>query len=155
MKSLQIVRVVLAFAISMWMAGGGCMFGCTTPVNAATKSDSSTSHHAAPKSETGKSCHAVKQANHKSSKHHSGQKQLESLAIPLASSSESGRECPLAANATTAGAKSSGSLVDRDFSVVDVLRYAEVRSESVQHYLARLHRPNRGPTYLRCCVFLI
>lgn len=111
------------------------MFGCTGQANAAVK----------PVEVTGKSCHAHNQTKSKAG---------EALGLPVANTSDSPRECPLAASATTAGAKSSGNIVQRVLTVVDVRPQVEPQSLSLQLYSARLHLPSRGPTYLRCCVFL-
>lgn len=137
------MRVVIALAVSLWMAGGGCMFGCSSTVNAATRPQALVAPHSG--------CHA----NPKKARSAKYDTKVTRSVLSLLAESESGRECPLAASATTGAGKSSGSLVERAVTVRDVLPVAETQSRSLDNYFARLHLPNRGPTYLRYCVLLI
>src|SRR6185436_15980021 len=45
LSSIRILRVVLGFAVALWMAGAGCMLGCENMVSAVAAND----HHPATK----------------------------------------------------------------------------------------------------------
>ena len=65
------------------------------------------------------------------------------------------KDCPLIVNATAATSKSSTNLPDPARGPAAVLPFVETVSEQSDTFLVVPVLPNRGPTYLRCCVFLI
>ena len=65
------------------------------------------------------------------------------------------KDCPLTVNATAAISKNSSHVGDPARGPLAVLPFIESTSEQSDTFLAAPVLPNRGPTYLRCCVFLI
>ena len=133
------MRLLLSIGISIWIAGG-CLLGCSgTAVGAEAK------HHvqtvvAVP------SCHAhAKQANGAPSR------------APSFAPAPRGmmKDCPLLTSATAATSKNSGHLPDPGRGPVSDLPL--IAQTTVQSTTSRVvpYLPTRGPTYLRCCVFLI
>ena len=160
--SLKVVRLVLAFSVSLWLAGG-CLFGC----NMAMASQSSSDEAAAVE---GDSCNSEKAhdccSKPKAPKPRSvpefqteallnqtrGFPGLTTLAsFPHGSSSD----CPLAINSTAITSKSNSNSPAPAYASNASLPLAENDGEIPQKQVVAPLRPNRGPTYLRCCVFLI
>jgi hypothetical protein len=153
--SLKVVRLLLAVCVSVWLAGG-CMFGCGNAAMAAqTRSDES--------SETAieaDSCHSA-QAHHCCSKPKPAKqrtidpKLTESLlalsSVPRGMMSD----CPLAVNATAVTSKNNSNAPDASHATKAELPLAATNGELPQQHVVAPLRSNRGPTYLRCCVFLI
>lgn len=134
--STRIVRLFLAVSVSIWMAGG-CLFGCSGNVMAHEAEDSAQTIVAS------ESCHA-----------HSSQRLTTG---PSFTPGPRGmvKDCPLIVNATAATSKNSSHLPDPARGPVAVLPFVETASEQSDTFLVVPVLPNRGPTYLRCCVFLI
>ena len=65
------------------------------------------------------------------------------------------KDCPLMTAATAVTVKSSGNLPEPGRVHVAVLASVKSTSEQIQFTPDRSYLPNRGPTHLRCCVFLI
>lgn len=65
------------------------------------------------------------------------------------------KDCPLVVNATAATSKNSGDLPAPGRCPVSVLPLIENHNEHSNASLIVSFLPNRGPTHLRCCVFLI
>jgi hypothetical protein len=134
MFSNKAVRLLLAVSVSIWMAGG-CMFGCANSTMGAEVSQSS-EHliHA------GMSCHAKRS-------HASGS------FIP--SPSGMMNECPLVVNSTAVTSKNSTGVPDPGRGPVTALPSFEKQIAYTDNTLVAPFLPDRGPTHLRCCVFLI
>ncbi|HEU4435648.1 MAG TPA: hypothetical protein VFR51_19845 [Pyrinomonadaceae bacterium] len=64
-------------------------------------------------------------------------------------------DCPLAMRGTAITAKASNNAPDSDHARSAQLPVANVNGELTQKHVVAPLVPNRGPTYLRCCVFLI
>lgn len=64
-------------------------------------------------------------------------------------------DCPLMTNGTAVTVKSSGNLPEPGCASVAVLPDIKSTSEQILFTPDRSYLPNRGPTHLRCCVFLI
>lgn len=129
--SNKAVRLLLAVSISIWMAGG-CLFGCANTAVA----QSGEKVIDAPMS-----CHAKRS-------HSSG------LAfVPSPSGTMS--ECPLVVNSTAVTSKNSTYVPDPGRAPVAALPSFEKQVEYTDNTLVAPFLPNRGPTHLRCCVFLI
>jgi hypothetical protein len=133
------MRWLLAISISVWMAGG-CLFGCS---NTAMANTAMAPHNSAPATVVGKSCHA---------KH---AKQPLTVATLAPAPHGTMNDCPLVVNATAATSKNSGHLPDPARGPVIVAPFIESTSAQQTTFVLALSPPNRGPTYLRCCVFLI
>lgn len=140
--SVKAVRFLLSVSVSIWMAGG-CLFGCTGTAAAAEAKQEVQTVVAA------QSCHA-KHANHaKPAKQQTG--------APSFTPTPSGmmKDCPLLTNATAATSKNNGHLPDPGRGPVSSLPLIEKTTVPPNTSLVVAYLPNRGPTHLRCCVFLI
>ena len=137
--SIKAVRLSLSVAVSVWMAGA-CLFGC---------SGSAMGAEPEPEVQTivAESCHARHSASH--SKQQAG--------VPTFAPAPRGvvKDCPLVMNATAAISKNTGHVPEPGRVSVSALPIIESKTEhsNISHVIAYL--PNRGPTHLRCCVFLI
>lgn len=163
--SLKVVRLLLAFCVSIWLAGG-CLLGCGNMAMAA-QSDEQANEAAVE----GASCHTA-QAHHCCSKAPAKQTSPTKQAKPakqtktapkltesfLSLSSMPGgmmNDCPLAMRGTAITSKVSNNAPDSDHATSAQLPVANANGELPQKQVVAPLLPNRGPTYLRCCVFLI
>ena len=163
--AIKVSRLLLALCVSVWMAGG-CLFGCSgSEVLAAEISSDANESSAAVSDE---SCNVSRQhdcctrPNAQKPKTVKAQKQIarRPAAQPIDSSALAGiphgmKDCPLMTAATAVTIKSSGNLPDPGPVHVAVLPSIKSTSEQTQFTRDRSYLPNRGPTHLRCCVFLI
>ena len=181
--SFRTIRITLAFAVSLWMAGAGCLLGCESLAMGSTHVVQNEGSSAPVVS--GESCAAHQ-------KHTARAKVAETVApAPIAHhSNHAGRtintsanlretpdlrhatrqhvvtrtckaapssmmECPLAVNAEAALSKASTD----NAKIAPVLTTASRPLQSALEQTSALVRPprlpNRGHTYLQCCVFLI
>jgi hypothetical protein len=161
--SLKLVRLLLAVSVSIWLAGG-CLFGCSNTAMAATNS----SEVNQPAVE-GESCHAVtSQAAHSHgccAKAKAKPKPAKQTRVNLNLNQElagvgslptgSMRDCPLMVSATAVVSKSSSNSPEFAGSTTTTLSLSVNDIELPQRQIVNPFLPNRGPTYLRCCVFLI
>ena len=164
---IKIPRVLLAFIVSVWMAGG-CLFGCSnmqamgaeTVESVDTVVEGDTCEPAGGHS----CCTKPKQtAQPKQSAKPPVQttttKTNEAFpAVPgqsLTSGPRGTGDCPLMVNTTAVTSKSSGNVPEPARTPVILLPKIETQTEQVPVTIASSFRPNRGPTHLRCCVFLI
>ena len=162
--SLKTVRLLLAVSVSIWLAGG-CLFGCSNTAMAAT--DSSEVNQAVE----GESCHAVESqaggshdccAKAKAKAKPKPAKQVRvnvNLKQELAGVSSlptgSMSDCPLMVGATAVVSKSSSNSPEFAGSTAAAASLPVNAIELPQRQIVDPFLPNRGPTYLRCCVFLI
>ena len=183
LSSIRIVRVALALAVAFWMAGAGCMLGCENMVAAAAANEAmspANSSHGANASAvvvSGDACasmhshdccarHGAKPAAQAAAKPAAPSKSAansKNAALPsvtgvvagLAAPSSTMMDCPLAVNARAALSKARP---DQSSSALPLTRANEALPHLQEHTTALLPPlvlPNRGHTYLRCCVFLI
>ena len=124
----KVVRVLLSISVSVWMAGG-CLLGCGNITMALTM-------------ESGQSCHAVV-------------KQPENVSSFAPLPRDIMNDCPLVVNATAATSKNSSHVPDPGRVGVAVLPSFEKHTQRTNNTLVVSFLPNRGPTHLHCCVFLI
>ena len=157
--SVKTMRLLLSLSVSIWMAGG-CLFGCSGTVAAADleADDSSQTvvagescHVSAPSSHD--CCAAKKPAKKKIVSSNTRQPQ----GLPALTPTPRGmmKDCPLVVNGTAATSKSSGYVADPGREPVAVLPLIQTKTEPSNISLVKSFLPNRGPTHLRCCVFLI
>jgi hypothetical protein len=141
-------RLLLAVSVSMWMAGG-CIFGCSNSAMAAGVVDDSL-----PTIEAGGSCHAA-QSHHP--KKHVVRNGRQPIVLPsfVPGPRDPLGECPLAVNATAATSKSSTHVPDPGRVPVAALPTLDEQTTRTENVSVVSFLPNRGPTHLRCCVFLI
>ena len=152
--SNKAVRLLLSISVSIWMAGG-CLFGCSDTTMA--------SENSAPTIEAGESCHVVRPApSHDccASQKPKPQttrrvKQPEGLASFAPAPRGMMQDCPLVTNATAATSKTSKDVPDPGRASVAVLPQLQKQTQLVDNTLVVPFLPNRGPTHLLCCVFLI
>jgi len=135
----KFVRLLLAITVSVWMAGG-CLLGCSNTTMAAEISNTV---------ESGESCHA---AHHASSPK---LKQPEGVSFFAPAPRGMMKDCPLVVNATAVVSKNSTHVPDPGRVSVAVLPSFEKQTQLSDNTLVVPFPPNRGPTHLRCCVFLI
>jgi hypothetical protein len=156
--SIKVARLVLALSVSFWMAGAGCMLGCGNSVSAAewVRAESADAPQVVIAADACASAHS----------HHCCPKQLarkttaKTLSNPevllAAVPSPMGMEgCPLAVNATAAFSKPSSAQANPDATLVDVSPRLQGAGRRSNISSTSPLIPNRTPTYLRCCVFLI
>lgn len=155
--SLKVVRLLLAVCVSVWLAGG-CLMGCG---NAAMAAQPAKSAQAAVE---GDSCHTAhahdccakpepKQSKPKESE--IGPRLTGSFlslaSVPRGMMSD----CPLAVSATAIAAKNNSDTPDSTQTTHSELSPTADHGELPRKHVVAPLLSNRGPTYLRCCVFLI
>ncbi|HET8783087.1 MAG TPA: hypothetical protein VFM63_11760 [Pyrinomonadaceae bacterium] len=154
--SRKVVRLLLAVSVSVWLAGG-CLLGCGSMAMAAQKVDDSSQAAA-----EGESCHRA-QKHHCCSKPKPA-KQSTSTIDPKLSESflvlgslprDMMRDCPLAMNGTAVASKANTSSPESTQGANAELPFTTGKGALPQKHVIAPLVPNRGPTYLRCCVFLI
>ena len=156
--SLKVVRLLLAVSVSVWLAGG-CLLGCGSEM--AAQGDESSQADV-----EGESCHTAqkhhccskpkpaKQSTH--AKHSTFDLKLIESTLALASlPRDMMRDCPLAMNATAIAAKDKTNSPEAARATNAELPVGAGLGELPQKHVIVPLVPNRGPTYLRCCVFLI
>ena len=136
--SMKAVRLLLSVSVSMWIAGG-CLFGCTGSVVGAEEQPQTVveSH----------SCHAAHQKNISK----------QSTGVPSFAPAPRGmlKDCPLAVSATAPTSKNNVNVPDPGRGPVSALPLIEKTIVQSNTPIVSAYLPNRGPTHLRCCVFLI
>ena len=149
--SNKAVRLLLSVSVSIWMAGG-CLFGCSNTTMAAESSANTI--------EAAESCHAERShdccATPKPKKQTATSvKQSEGVACFAPAPRGMMKDCPLVVNATAVTSKNSTHVPDPGRVSVAVLPRFEKETQQADNILVVSFLPNRGPTHLRCCVFLI
>ena len=134
--SKKAVQMLVTVSMSLWMAGG-CLFGCSTTANGAQQEQTGV---AAP------SCHA---------KHFKHAQQPSGVPSFAPAPRQTMKDCPLVVNGTAATSKNSGHVPDPGRGPVSALPLIEKTIVQSNSSLVVEYLPNRGPTHLRCCVFLI
>ena len=157
--SNKAVRLLLAASISIWMAGG-CLFGCSNNAMGAEVAQGD-----ADGIEAGDSCHAKRshdcctaaKPNPKPNKRAATNLEQQLAGVPSFVPAPRGmmKDCPLVVNSTAVTSKSSAHVPDPGRASVAALPGFEKRVEHTDSILVVPFLPNRGPTHLRCCVFLI
>ena len=160
-------RLLLAVCVSVWMAGG-CLFGCSN--NEVLAAEVSQDNATAAVSD--ESCNRSRQhdcctrPNAQKTKTQKAKAPIAPLqnqrrqnsatdTSALTGLPHSMKDCPLMTNATAVTSKSNGSLPDPGHSSVAILPAIKHTTEQAEFKPVRSYLPNRGPTHLRCCVFLI
>jgi hypothetical protein len=154
--SLKPVRLLLATMVSIWMAGG-CLLGCSNMAMGTETAHSN--NHASQTVEAGESCHAARAHDccaSKKPKKQVAKRSSQPKNVPGLLPAPLGvKDCPLAVNATAATSKNSTHVPDPARTSITALPCFEVATEQSNDFLVVSYLLNRGPTYLRCCVFLI
>lgn len=172
---VKLFRVALALALSLWIAGAGCMLGCQSMVASAAADDAgeppAEGHHLAMivsgdacATSQGHDCCAKKKAEATKAKAAEPTSKPSLRTAALLSQTESlspqpsgrMRECPMVLSRAVAVTKTSGGK-HVAVPIATPLKALRVETSNEQHTsltpVGRLD--NRGLTYLRCCVFLI
>lgn len=137
-------RRCAAFVFVLWLAGVGCFVGCEMNVAAAPK------HESLTKSQT-ESCPAF--SGHDCCQKTEVSNDAASITIPP-KKTENISCCPLTGLSADPARRVSTS--DAPFAVVQSTSLVAPDTRiSTQLPTSRLKVPDRGSTYLRCCVFLI
>ena len=160
--AIKIFRLTLAFAVALWMAGAGCLMGCENAVMAAPRSTEAVTLVA-----SGDACASARSADccakHKSSgsKHRAAPAKTTKSSVNAfvpglrATPSPSMADCPLAVNASAALSKAGPDQSNASLPLTRAHYALTVLDEQIHALSSPLRLPNRGHTYLRCCVFLI
>jgi hypothetical protein len=133
--SNKAIRLLLAVSVSIWMAGG-CLFGCANTTMAAEVSHAS--HDSGPPVP---SCHAKRPL----------------AGVPSFVPGLRGmmNQCPLVVNSTAATSKNTTPVPDPARGAIAALPSFEKHTEYTDNSLVAPFPPDRGPTHIRYCVFLI
>ena len=130
------------------------MLGCSNSVSAAegTRAESADAPQVVVAGDACASAHSHDCCAKQRARKNTAKRSSNLAAVPSTMGMEG---CPLAVNATAAISKPNSAQANADTALVEPLRpiqSAEWRSDirSTSPIV-----PNRGPTYLRCCVFLI
>jgi hypothetical protein len=153
--SVKTMRLLLSVSVSIWMAGG-CLFGCSGTVAAADLEANDSSQTVV----AGESCHAPSHdccSSNKPAKKKTVSNTSQPQGLPAFMPTPRGmmKDCPLVVNATAATSKNSGHVPDLGREPVAALPLIETKTEQSNISFVKSFLPNRGPTHLRCCVFLI
>jgi hypothetical protein len=155
--SNKVIRLLLAVSVSIWMAGG-CLFGCAN-----TTMGAEVSHESQNTVEAAASCHAKRShdcctaAQLKPRKHVANNLKQPIASVPSFIPGPRGMmsECPLVVNSTAATSKNSTHVPDPARASIAALPSFEKQPTHTDNTLVVPFLANRGPTHLRCCVFLI
>lgn len=183
-SSSRIVRFLLVPLLSLWVAGGGCLLGCEGMVAAAAVGidrNASTALHsgqtlrivasghacssggsAAGSSSARSSVDTDKSHNRRTKSSPEVKPNAEQLSTSAATFIDAGgsssgmmKDCPLAGSKAAAVTKNRHG----DASASPAVAYAYLPAQNLLEHPTPLSTPpllpNRGHTYLRCCVFLI
>jgi len=173
--------VMLAVTVALWMAGAGCILGCENNLVAAATSDSQQSNsstivasgdvcathsrdccarHRPAGGPAGRANHGAEPPTSPALKSDKSAARAANLPTSLFASSlgttpSTMDSCPLAVNATAALSKVRRHHSSSVYSVTQL--HASLATGTFQTIALSppLRLPNRGHTYLRCCVFLI
>ncbi|HEX7772511.1 MAG TPA: hypothetical protein VF435_08810 [Pyrinomonadaceae bacterium] len=152
--SNKVVRLLLSISVSIWMASG-CLFGCGNATMAAETDDSAVTIEAdescqAPRS--GHDCCASQKPKKQTTR---TIKQPEGVASFAPTPSGMMNDCPLVTNATAATSKNSSHVPDPGRTSVAALPQLEKQNQTPDNAHVVPFHPNRAPTHILCCVFLI
>ena len=153
LRSTRICRILLATCVSLWLAGAGCLFGCSYDQTAVVEARAASNVVV-----SGSSCHAMRSHDCCATKHQPksdrSAAQLQKLllnALPSGMMSD----CPLAVNQIAAVSQvknDSPGVVSPHSSALLAVDLAKVNRRAAS---TPLSIPNKGPTHVLHCVFLI
>ena len=150
--SNKMVRLLLSATVSIWMAGG-CLFGCSNATAAETENqtaavDNAQSCHAKPSHD----CCATAKPKKRIASNRSHREGVASF-VPAPRGMM--KDCPLVIGSTAATSKNSSYVPDPGRAPIAALPSFDREVEQTRNIDVNTFLPNRGPTHLRCCVFLI
>lgn len=169
LSSARALQFALAPILSLWIAGAGCIMGCEGMVAAAANALNSASakhsdHLSAQKTTivaSGHACSSIGSHSCCSKRTRESQppaQQSDIANAPVAvggTPSGSIKVCPLSVGKAAIAAKIRNNKVAAGPVVENSILPAENFSDQTVSLSTPLRLPNRGHTYLRCCVFLI
>jgi hypothetical protein len=153
LRSIRVFRLLLATSVSLWLAGAGCLFGCSYGQSAVVEARAASNVVV-----SGSSCHALRSHDCCAKKH---QPKLDRSAAQLhklllnALPSGMMSDCPLAVNQIAAVSQvkiDSPGVVSPHSSAPLAVDLAKLNRRSAT---TPLSIPNKGPTHILHCVFLI
>jgi hypothetical protein len=163
---VKIVRLLLATSLSLWVAGAGCILGCEGMIASAANGGSVETHHSDEGQTVVASGHAC--SSGEVNKSHDCCKKSSENVKPAAptknnvalfelsgSSSGAMNGCPLAVSRASVVAKTRDSDLNSAPASAQSILPDSNSAERTAPLSTPLRLPNRGHTYLRCCVFLI
>ena len=152
----KILRFALAITVSLWMAGAGCLLGCSNETHASStasieSADTVVAEHSCASSSH--DCCAKKKVQQESTAATNPPIDLSAAQVrPAQSSMES---CPMAVNASAIVSKGGAESPKASIAKTIESPLASTAPANCSRNIDPPHFHNRGPTYLRCCVFLI
>ena len=152
--SNKAVRLLLSISVSVWMAGG-CLFGCSNATMAAETDDSALTIEAGESCQTARSGHDCCASQKPKKQTTRTIKQPEGMASYAPIPRGMMNDCPLVTNATAATSKNSSHVPDPGRASGAALPQLEKQDQTPDNAHVVSLLPNRGPTHLLCCVFLI
>jgi hypothetical protein len=180
LSATRLIRVVLALAVAFWMAGAGCLLGCENMVAVAASSGTTSPASSPTMIATGEACasmrahdccarHKDKSAPRSHAKVASSSSKSPNARVEFAGeitsataaffefdgTSTSMMDCPLAVNASAALSKAQQDQSNSALLLTRANGSIPDSSVTTTALSLPLRLPNRGHTYLRCCVFLI
>ena len=167
-SQIKILRLLLATMLSLWVAGAGCILGCEGMVaSAASGADLESMHHsdkgqtvvasghACSSGETNKSHDCCKKNSETVKPAATPQNSDASIFELSGSSSGEMKDCPLAVSRASVVVKNRGSDLESAPALAQSILPELKSAERTAPLSPPLRLPNRGHTYLRCCVFLV
>jgi hypothetical protein len=165
LSSIRIVRVALALVVALWMAGAGCMLGCENMVSASAMNEASSPANSVAIVADGEVCASMQshdccaeqraKSAPKAAAKPNSRLTKSALGAQLDATSSTMRDCPLTMNATAALSKARPDTSKVVLAHTRTTAWLPNLQEQVTALSSPPLLPNRGHTYLRCCVFLI
>jgi hypothetical protein len=158
--SLKVVRLLLAVSVAIWLAGG-CLLGCGNAAMAATgnaekPAQTAVEGESCDRTQAHHCCSKAKPAKANPAKRRTIDPKLTEALMSLNSVPRGMMsDCPLAVNATAVTSKQNSNAPDLAHATTAALPPIADKGELPREHFSAPQLPNRGPTYLRCCVFLI
>jgi len=159
--SLKVVRLFLAISVSVWLAGG-CLFGCSSTAMASTGAADEAAVVEGESCHTARAhdcCSKPKPPKQSTAKPQSTLKLVQTetetsrslTSLPRGTMSD----CPLVISSTAVTSKNNSNSPDAPRATHATLPLIENSAAVAERRVVAPYLPNRGPTYLRCCAFLI
>ena len=153
----RVARVFLVVSVSLWMAGAGCMWGCSNMTGSAQSQSAPSQDQTTVVAAA--SCHAkTHECCAKGGQEQASASSPETALLTLLSSLPQGmmEDCPLAIRASAVStSKSTESTLDLTVSSPVQPSRIDKPDNLIVFSTVPTQFLNRGPTYLRNCVFLI
>jgi hypothetical protein len=162
-KSIKHLRSALAFALTLWCAGAGCMIVSYAHASAMENArlDSAVSHFGHVTGSAGS--HACCKARRSSKQNAESLQRIsrsqssagfEQIALPESPSPGSASCCPLTSGSFVTSARPGNNFQTSIVKVADAVQ-PKLTREQITAPNYPLHLPNQEQTYLRICSFLI